>query len=403
MRNFEKILFSLALTLALVGCSNEDFLTTASDETKVMSFSIGSGISELTSKAPAEGYRAWKTGDPTSFGVYGIYNQNIDSKAQLFNNQQVSTTNGVTWTYDPLKYWADYTWCESFDFFGYMPKMATDSSDPDAEPAEPRNGAKLEKAGNLYTLSFPVELANSVTSNVATAPLICAAPVHKTKVGETINFQMDQVLTGFNLEFTLGTEMSDLRDFLIKEVKITGAADVLPYRGLVSRTYTYDPSEGTWTAGDITWSNRVPKPEAIDYTVPYVNNGSAEKGTAVMYKDVDDTYNSGNGTLRIGYTNRAITTTGKWGADFFAIPSADFKPNISVKYDVQVMNEDGTYTTTRENITNTIQFSDSFFTSYTEGGAVGKLNKITVQIIPDYLYVLADADQRLGYLVIESE
>ncbi len=396
MRNFEKILFSLALMLALVGCSNEDFLTTASDETKVMSFSIGSGISELTSKAPAEGYREWKTGDPTSFGVYGIYNQNIDSKAQLFDNEQVSTTNGTTWTYDPLKYWADYTWCESFDFFGYMPKKDTDSSDPDAEPAEPRNGVKLEKAGNEYTLSFPVEIANSVTSDVATTPLICAAPVHKTKVGETINFQMDQVLTGFNLEFTLGTEMSDLRDFLIKEVKITGAAAVLPYKGLVSRTYTYNPSAGTWTAGDVTWSNIEKKGSAIDYTVPYVNNGSAEKGTAVMYDDDAK-------TLRIGYTNREVTTTGKWGADFFAIPSAEFKPNISVKYDVQVKNEDGTYTTTRENITNTIQFSDSFFTSYTEGGAVGKLNKITVQIIPDYLYVLADADQRLGYLVIESE
>jgi hypothetical protein len=281
-----------------------------------------------------------------------------------------------------------------------MPKKDDDTS---IAPA-PRNGVKLEKAGNEYTLSFPVELENSVTSDVATTPLICAAPVHKTRVGETINFQMDQVLTGFNLEFQLGTEMSDLRDFLIKEVKITGAADVLPYKGLVSRTYTYDPSAGTWTAGNVTWSksNIEKNPSAIDYTVPYVNNGSAEKGTAVMYKDVDDTYNSGNGTLRIGYTNRAITTTGKWGADFFAIPSADFKPNISVKYDVQVMNEDGTYTTTRENITNTIQFSDSFFTSYTEGGAVGKLNKITVQIIPDYLYVLADADQRNGYLIVKE-
>ena len=391
MRNFEKILFSLALTLALVGCSNEDFLTTASDETKVMSFSIGSGISELKSKAPAEGYRAWKTGDPTSFGVYGIYNQNIDSKTELFDNQEVTRSDGK-WTYTPPKYWADYTWCETFDFFGYMPKMADNTSVPPVA----RNGVKLEKDGNEYTLSFPVTLDDAVTSDVTTAPLICAAPVHKTKVGETINFQMDQVLTGFNLKFTLGTEMSDLRDFVIKEVKITGAADVLPYKGLVSRTYTYDPSAGTWTSGNVTWSNIEKKGSAIDYSVPYVNNGSAEESTTIMYDD-------GEETLRIGYTNREVTTTGKWGADFFAIPSADFKPNISVKYDVQVMNEDGTYTTTRENITNTIQFSDSFFTNYTEGGAVGKLNKITVQIIPDYLYVLADADQRLGYLVIESE
>lgn len=378
-------------TLALVGCSNDDFLTTQSDEAKVVSFSIGSGI-ELTSKARL-GYRDWEKGDPTSFGAYGIYNQNIDSKANLFDNKLVQTEDdGATWTYSPLKYWADYTWCETFDFFGYMPYVA---------------GATLTQGGvgheNEYTLSFPVTLDDAVTSTASEVPLICHAPVHKTVVGDVINYEMDQVLTGFNLEFTLGTEMSDLRDFLIKEVKITGAADVLPYKGLVSRTYTYDPSAGTWTAGNVTWSNIEKKGSAIDYEVPYVNNGSAEKGTAVMYKDVDDTYNSGNGTMRIGYTNREVTTKGKWGADFFAIPSADFKPNISVKYDVQVKNEDGTYTTTRENITNTIQFSDSFFTNYTEGGAVGKLNKITVQIIPNYLYVLADADQRIGYLIIVDE
>lgn len=387
-------------TLALVGCSNDDFLTTQSDEAKVVSFSIGTSMEEVASKA-STGYRAWEIGDPTTLGAYGIYNQNIDSKANLFDNKLVQTEDdGATWTYSPLKYWADYTWCESFDFFGYMPKTDTDSSDPDAEPAEPRNGVKLEKDGNEYTLSFPVTLDDAVTSDVATVPLICHAPVHKTKVGETINFEMDQVLTGFSLEFQLGTEMSDLRDFLIKEVKITGAADVLPYKGLVSRTYTYDPSAGTWTAGNVTWSNIEKKGSAIDYTVLYKNNGSAENNTAVMYKD-NDTYNSGNGTMRIGYTNREVTTKGKWGADFFAIPSADFKPNISVKYDVQVKNEDGTYTTTRENITNTIQFSDSFFTNYTEGGAVGKLNKITVQIKPVYLYVLADADQRIGYLLVE--
>jgi len=385
-------LLALMFTLALVGCSNDDFLTTQSDEAKVVSFSIGTDMPQVVSKA-RDGYRDWKAGDPTSFGAYGIYNRNMTTK--LFDNQEV-TRSDSKWTYTPLKYWADYTWCETFDFFGYMPKMADDTSVPPAA----RNGVKLEKDGNEYTLSFPVTLDDAVTSDVATVPLICHAPVHKTKVGETINFEMDQVLTGFSLEFQLGTEMSDLRDFLIKEVKITGAADVLPYKGLVSRTYTYDPSAGTWTAGNVTWSNIEKKGSAIDYTVPYVNNGSAEKGTAVMYKD-NDTYNSGNGTMRIGYTNREVTTKGKWGADFFAIPSKDFKPIISVKYDVQVKNEDGTYTTTRENITNTIQFSESFFTNYTEGGAVGKLNKITVQIKPVYLYVLADADQRIGYLLVE--
>ena len=385
MRYVEKILLSLTLTLALIGCSNEDFLTTSSDESKVMTFSLGEG--QLISKA-ADGYRDWKTGDPTSFGAYGIYNQNFASKANLFDNQLVERS-GSAWTYSPLKYWADYTWCESFDFFGYMPRMTTDTD------GLTRDGVKLENEGNAYTLSFPVTLANSVTSDVANTPLICALPVHKTVVGEPINFQMDQVLTGFNLQFELGTEMSDLRDFVIKSVHIKGAAEVLPDWGLVSRTYTYNPSAGTWSAGAVTWTGITKSAGAIDYTVPYVNNGKVADHTDGMYDDV-------NSTLRIGYSNKEYTTRGKWGADFYAIPSADFTPTIEVTYDVQVKNEDETYTTTRENITSEIVFSESRFTTYTGAGAVGTLNPIVVKIVPDFLYVLADADQRLGYLVVKD-
>ena len=74
-------LLALMFTLALVGCSNDDFLTTQSDETKVVSFSIGTDMPQVVSKA-RDGYRDWTTGDPTSFGAFGMYNRNIRLKGE---------------------------------------------------------------------------------------------------------------------------------------------------------------------------------------------------------------------------------------------------------------------------------------------------------------------------------
>jgi len=370
-----RFLFSLALILALAGCSNDDFLTTKSDETKVVSFSIGTGMEEITSKAAAEGYRDWKTGDPTSFGAYGIYNRNMTTK--LFDNQEV-TRSDSKWTYTPLKYWADYTWCETFDFFGYMPYKEEGVSFTQGTVADV----------NKYTLSFPVELSDGVIDNVADVPLICHEPVHKTVVGDVINYQMDQVLTGFTLKFMLGEKMTQIRDFVIKEVKIKGAANEMPYSGIVSRTYTYDPSKDSWTSGDVTWTGVTKKTEATTFAVPFVDHGN---GSAT------DAYDSTAKTLRLGYSfPNAIS---QWGNPFYAIPSADFHPDIEVTYDVTVQEEDKSYTTTRTNITSTIKFTESYFNF--AAGDVAKVNPIVVQIVPNYLYVLADADQRASWMIIE--
>ena len=378
-------LLALMFTLALVGCSNDDFLTTQSDEAKVVSFSIGSGI-ELTSKAPAEGYRAWKTGDPTTFGVYGIYNQNIDSKANLFDNQLVQTEDdGATWTYSPLKYWADFSWCDTFDFFGYMPYK--------------EEGTTLTQGTGddqyKYTLSFPASLPNSVLADVAYVPLICKEPVRKDKIGEKINFQMDQVLAGFNITFQLDDKMSALRDFVITKVEITGAAESLPVSGNVSRTYTYIPATRKWSAGDIVWSGIGTNAEAVDYVVPFVDHD--DEGTIYVPGGV-----AGTGTLRIGNSNPELS---QWGADFFAIPSPYFTPTIKVTYYVEDPKDgDPEQLITRgdpELLTAEIQLSSSFFENYSQG-VTGQKNGINVFIKPAYLYVLSDYVQWIKHIVVQD-
>ena len=375
-------LLALMFTLALVGCSNDDFLTTQSDETKVVSFSIDTDVPEIVSKA-ATGYRDWTTDDPQSFGAYGMYNMDYANIGELFNNQQVTwdAVNGK-WTYTPEKHWAQYTSYNTFDFFGYMPYKA---------------GATLTQGTgedvNKFTLTVPVSLDKAVLSDddVADIPLICHLPVHKTKVGEVINYQMDQVLTGFNLQFKMGEQMSELRDFVIKEVKVTGAAMSLPNAGNVSRTYTYDASAGTWSAGSVIWSSLTKQSTAVEHTVPFVDHGG---GAA------NDPYDATNGTLRIGYSFKDITS--QWGSNFYTIPSADFTPTISVTYDVTVYDEGGNFIETREDITSTIEFSSDYFGIAYSGGNIGKIHPIVVQIVPSYLYVLADADQRASWIIVQD-
>lgn len=369
--------------VSLFSCSNEDFLTTASDETKQVTFSFGNDFIE------SKGYRAWKDGDPTSIGVHAIYNQQLESKAKFFDNQQVTWNSGESkWEYTPLKYWADYTWCTSFDFFGYMPYVA---------------GATLTNPeANSFTLSYPYSLPadSAMTSRVNNVPLICNKPIHKTVTGQTISYQMDQTLAGFRLKFVMAEDtrsekMAVIRDFVIKEVRVKGAAETLPVSGTVSRTYTW--SAGAWSAGTPTWSSVTTNVAAIDCKVPFVDHDGAGTiyGSDGVVKD----------SLRIGYSN---SQRSQWGADFYAIPSATFTPTIEITYDVEVADiipatgvPTGTFTKTRRNLTASIELNPTNFETYTSGQA-GVMNDIIITIAPEYLYVLADADQKLSWLKVQE-
>ena len=62
--------------------------------------------------------------------------------------------------------------------------------------------------------------------------------------------------------------------------------------------------------------------------------------------------------------------------------------------------DDGTVT--RENVTKSIVFNKDNFANLKKTGLMpGKLNSLEIAIVPDHLYVLADADQYIGYLEIE--
>ncbi len=92
----------------------------------------------------------------------------------------------------------------------------------------------------------------------------------------------------------------------------------------------------------------------------------------------------------------------EWGSPFYAIPVAEFVPTISVTYNVRVAEPNRTIT--RENVTNTIVFNEDNFANLKNkklASGWGKLCPLEIAIVPDHLYILADADQYIGTLAIE--
>ena len=294
---------------------------------------------------------------PDNMGAYGFHDLSSDTydKAanRIFSNQMVSFTDG-DWTYSPVKYWPEYSAYDSFDFFGYMPYTKT---------------ASFDYLAGKYILSFSPTLNETNMIEGTDLPLICNVPHHKNAPGQIVNFDMDQTMTGFQLKFKLGAKMSKVREFEITKVVVTGT---LPYKGKISRAYEF--KENKWESAPIVWSDV----ESKSITLTIANNDENLNAVSLTLDDND---------------------FHEWGKPFFAIPVKSFTPTIKVTYNVKVAKNG---TVTRENVTNTIVFNENNFAKLkTQGLTPGKINSLEIAIVPDHLYIRADEDQYIGYLVLE--
>lgn len=348
----------------LAACSSGDLATTPADDATAITFLPQTALT----RAADDGYRPWAAQtDPATMSVWG-HTEPEASKKQIFANQQVSyNTTNTKWEYTPLKYWSHYSAdADAYDFFATMPYNTS---------------ATLTASGNAYTLSLPATIADFITTDES--PLICAKPYRTATPGVLIPFQMDQTLTAYSIAFKIGTEMGKIRSFNVKSVRIHGTA---PTAGTVSRTYTYSPTAAAWQAAPITWTGLAAAPAARDYTIPYRNNGSAD-------------YDDAAATMRV--TAKGYNT---WGPRLYAIPSQDFRPLLTVQYDAEVEDEQGNHVITRSDVQATIQLDNTNFPLVdNKAPQPGHNNVFQIEIIPDYLYVLADADQRSNAIVIATK
>lgn len=274
---------------------------------------------------------------------YHDWNENDPSSMSVFgyaDEDEIFTKQEITYSESKWNYTPLRYWINYInkDAFKFVACMPSNAS------------VAYDKTENKLTMDVSVD--DGILTDTKQLPLV-SKDVVKPGFGTAVNFQMDQTLTGFNIKFQLGEKMGALRYFNIKSVKLSGN---VPVSGTVTRDYTKRTIE---------WSNIATGSKDIS-----INN-------AVLKVDDKDEY--------------------VWGSNFFVIPNASFNPTITVTYDV--CTTDGVVT--RKDVESTIQFNSTFFSNYTSPAGIGKINTILIKIVPDYLYVLADSDQTVGYLVIE--
>ena len=381
--------FLVAFTapLLLISCSSDDNMPVQTpDDYGVISFSVAAEKSSVRT-LNYEKYSREK--HPDNMGVFGFFNLSeatdeakLAANTILGNVKIVNDADAGTWKYDDIKdekYWAEYIDYTSFDFLGYMPYQNQNTT-----PLFTPNAGTPE----TFTLSFSVERSENcalpLIFDSRQAPLICNVPVHKNSaMGEQIVLNFDQTLTGFNVQFEIDPSMDKIRHFRIKSVKIFG--DKLPVSGKVSRTYTWNNTQSTWTAGEITWSETVF--DKVEKASPIVINYATNEETA-EYDKTEKTMIVKSDKYR------------QWGNHFYAIPDAAFNPTIEVTYDVELEDQNGNNVTTRKDVTNSIVLSKTNFSAIQQG-TPGHINAIRILIKPRYLYVLADEDKAEGLLLVE--
>ncbi len=384
----KKVLIYFAALAMFTACSTDIEFTDPDNKTDEIVFSVA-GIdmpaseSKTASRAEEHNHIAWDDAKhANTLGVFGYCDGVLNSEHEIFKNQKVTYATDK-WIYEPAKYWPEFSTASSFDFFGYM-----------VENAASMPTASVTSSGSKYTLTFEASIDKPVLTSPDNTPLICHAPEHVTVVGMPIPFQMDQTLTGYDIQFQLDKKMDDIRYFVIKAVKIYG--EDLPVGGTVSRTYTL--TDGNWTAAPVTWENvtkaTVPTGSPVEIASDWVINDKTAPGYAA------------NLAARTVNTH---TEWVKWGAEglgngaFFAIPHASFTPIIEVTYDVYTDidgNGDGNYTLDRKDVKSTIVLNKDNFEALKSGtGTTGEIQHINIKIVPDYLYVLSDDDQTTGFLI----
>ena len=370
-----------------VSCQNEEDLPVQHpDDYDLITFQA------MTAKEQTRAVSGYETYDnekhPGTMGVFGYFDMHNTTAGNLSNNKIMENTSieydakEKKWKYSnpsDEKHWADYVQYNSFDFLAYMPYETKDNV------TIARQGEVTDNS--TFTLSFKVVKGDKcqlpVVRQSTQAPLICNAPVHENsaELGTQVHFLFDQTLTGFTLNFQIDAGMAAIRHFRIKSVNIYG--DNLANGGTVSRSYKWNTGGGTWTSGDILWSDitreNITKESSVSIDYYKAETDSCYEESSLIVNS--DTYR-------------------QWGKPFYAIPDALFNPTIAVTYDVEYIDEsDNNVVVTRENITSTIVLNKTNFSSLASGKP-GHVNAIKILIKPRYLYVLGDEARSEGLLLV---
>ena len=391
MKKIGNILKGVAVVMLTAACSGDDMPLTHPDGYGEVKFAIGNDVTRAVKYIPYDYNR-----DPHTMGVIGWYNMRDAkdlTKNKMFENLEVTAkidaiTDELSWTYSPLRNWVSFADYSTFDNFAYMPY---------------NENAQVTRDDNVYTLTVPVDFGTGNPFSTDEV-LMCNLPDYKNDADGVISFKMDQALTGYQLVFQLGEKMSQLRYFVVKSVKVYGTSFL--NKGTLSREYTWNTIDKKWSSGDIRWNideanDKFDVTAANAVAIPYRDNSAdapTGKDWSEYYKTVTETVDQNSyGVLRV---NKDAVP---WGKPIYLLPATGFNPVFEVTYDAVVVNEEGKEVVTRKNVVSTISFDENNFEKLktAPATAMGKARTIHVKIVPDHLYVLADADQIYGTITVQ--
>ena len=392
MKKIGNILKGVAVVMLTAACSGDDMPLTHPDGYGEVKFAIGNDVTRAVNYIPYDYNR-----DPHTMGVIGWYNMRDAedlTKNKMFENLEVTAkidddTDELSWTYSPLRYWVSFADYSTFDNFAYMPY---------------NENAQVTRDANVYTLTVPVDFGTGKPFSIDEV-LMCNLPDYKNDADGVITFKMDQALTGYQLVFQLGEQMSQLRYFVVKSVKVYGTSFL--NKGTLSRAYTWNTLDSKWSSGDISWAideehDKFDVAAADAVAIPYRDNSAdapTGKDWSEYYKTVTETVDQEEVSYGVLRVNKDAVP---WGKPIYLLPATGFNPVFEVTYDAVVVNEEGDDVVTR-NVVSTISFDDNNFEKLKTVGAteMGKARTIYVKIVPDHLYVLADADQIYGTITVQ--
>lgn len=405
MKKSNSIISSIALLAGLTACSSNDMPIQHSDQYDNITFTVETQkVATRTND-----YEKYNSDiHPEQMGVFGYQTasqQSGQTMPLVFDNQKVTfDKTQSTWEYGTPKKWEDYPDARFFDFLAYMPYR--ENTENTENPASITIQTDAAQNTETYTLSVPYNPATYTSTSTTTssspfvfdsksAPIICALPEHrevkdadgnKKSFDHTIRFKFDQTLIGYKLLFKLDPKMGAIRQFHIKKVQFIGE---IPTSGTITRNFTYNKTTQEWTASGIQWTGIKPQTFTKDNPViiPFKETTSSETSTE----------SSTTSSLVVTSTDFS-----QWGATFYTIPYAAFKPTIQVTYDVEMKTQDGKDIVTRSNVISSIILNESNFKGFNSSTTTtATIYPIRILIQPRYLYVLTDQDAYTGHLLID--
>lgn len=297
----KKLLILSAAVLGAVACSNTYEVKTAPEK------AIGFGTwTETLTKARVQGSNAFTNGD--DFAVYG-FKVNGSTKSTVFNGVVVSTTDGSSWTYSPVRFW-DPT-AASYTFYAVSP-----ASVGTAGTVGPQNGemtsASITFAGN----DNDVLVANK--TEVAQASFNSPVEIKFNHIASLVDFKVKKhaelgnatlAITSFSISNidnvgTFGVNDAYTDSKPVVTWSATAHAGIYSNTSGVTSVATLPTNVGT--TGDFLINNLVAMPQtfrtdtniqtvSIDYTITDENSNVSTYSTSFnlkLFDDVDDKDNT---------------------------------------------------------------------------------------------------------------